>query len=404
MQLIILFLFDIIHITDFQIRHYDWYLTLTVLIYGLIYIIPSLILYFWIFKAEGLKELNEWIELRKVGMIFIMWLSVVYCTTKFTVLREIEGNSTQISLYIISLFGICCLSILNGIGCFMGCVEFYNWITGKEYKDIVLKEFDASDVIRSLDKALNEDDSTFSKKLTLLESILRDISLLKQYNHGLYFWIRCGSWVYCFYKVIYGTVRMIQLAIDFVMMRDKGVRENIYHGNGDFISVTLARVIIVAFYDVKANNELLEQISMAINFITSICFFFFSINNVLFTIKNLKALSNKGYFLDPTKVSFDRLIGSYSFEIYNLVIVEIGAVYVVSTALLLNTTNMPFHCSKLMISSDKVETLKKNVGNFVNTDFINDWFDEWFAIGCLLTLIILTLIEKRRVNKVDTVV
>lgn len=57
-----------------------------------------------------------------------------------------------------------------------------------------------------------------------------------------------------------------------------------------------------------------------------------------------------------------------------------------------------------MISSDKVETLKKNVGNFVNTDFINDWFDEWFAIGCFLTLIILTLIEKRKVNKVDTVV
>lgn len=406
-QLIGLFLLEIIHLTDFEIRHYDWYLTLSVLIYSLVYIIPTLILYFWIFKADGSIEDDTWSEVRKIGVLFTMWFAVVYITTKLTVLREIEGNLTQLSLYLISLFGISCLSILNGIGCFMGCVEFYNWFTGKEYRESVSKEIEASEVVRSMDIALDEGGITLRKKLILLDSLLRDVSLLRQYSHGIYFWIRCGSWVYCFYKIIYGTVRIMQLVIDFMVMRDKGIRENVYHGNGDFISVTLAKIVIALFYDRNTGmkgDELLEQVSMAINFVTSICFFFFSINNVLFTIKNLKALSNKGYFVDSSDISIDKILGAYSFEIYNLVIVEIGAVYVVSTALLLNSTNMPFHCSNLMIGDKRIDGLKGKIGNFVNADFINDWFDEWFAIGCLLTFTILMMIEQKRVNKFDNIV
>lgn len=403
-QLIGLFLFEIIHVIDFEIRHFDWYITLCLLLVGLTYIIPTLIIYFWIFKADKVKEVDQCKNIKQFTITFALWCAIVYGTTQLTFLKDIEGNIIQISLYLISLFGISCLSVLNGIGCLMGCVECFNWYTGKEYNERISKEFRATEVVRSMDSALKKGGTILRHKLSLLDSLLRDVTLLKQYRIGMYFWIRCGSWTYCIYKIIHGAIRIVQLTIDLILAKNKRVHQNHYHGSGDFLSATMAKIIIAMLFDDadNASDYMVEQITMGINFVISISFFFFSINHVLFTIKNLKALSKKSGFINSSnQINFDKIVGDYLFEIYNLVIVQISGVYVVSTALLLNSTNMPFHCKEFVFHREDWENdrLKSTVSNLINADFINEWFDAWFFVGCSLTVMTLVMLNK---NKTET--
>lgn len=122
-QLIGLFLFDILRFCDFSIRHLDCYITLVLLTIGLVYVIPVYILYKWIQPTPNNTNL---VDYSKVILAWFLVLVVVYLATS----KEMSGTYLQLSLYLVSLFGICCLSILNGIGCVMSLREMYEWFHG----------------------------------------------------------------------------------------------------------------------------------------------------------------------------------------------------------------------------------------------------------------------------------
>lgn len=89
----------------------------------------------------------------------------------------------------------------------------------------------------------------------------------------------------------------------------------------------------------------------------------------------------------------------FKFNIFNeltyLLVCEITGIYVVSTALLLNSANMPIHLSQLSINQNEWEVKKSStVASDINAEFMNDWFDRWFAVGCVGTVLVIVILDQ----------
>jgi hypothetical protein len=411
LQLIGLFLFDIIHVTAFEIRHFDWYITLSILIFGLTYLLPAYLVYNWIFEKPN--DLNNNINFKIVNLFatLIIWSLIIYSSYLFTITRHVDGNFLQISLYLLSLFGVSCLSILNGMGCIMGCYDLKQWVNGEEVVLLNNQEIELSIELRNLEfLLLQQDNSKIWTQLIRIESILRDISIKKASQRGIFYFIKLTSWIYCIYKVIFGIIKIFQSILNAILInnvtRIEDNNKDVYHGSGDLLSNTIAKIIIILFYNNEPNYELLEKITMIINFGISISFFIFSIQNVLLTLKNLRTISKTLIELNEfnkfnrfnrlqNNINFMRFKGKSNRLFKSLFICEMTGIYVVSTALLLNSTNMPIHLSKFFISEEdwKVGRLVLN-NSVIDIEFINNWFDRWFGFGCLGTILFLILLDK----------
>lgn len=435
-QLIGLFLLDIVNCTDFIVKHFDWYLTLSVLIVGLVYLIPTYLLYLWI-STENKWHITRSRNIFNCGVIFIIWSTILYALYSVTITKDVDGNILQISLYLLSLFGVSCLSILNGTGCILGCYDLWNWFKGKDETDLQKKEMELSADLRNFDSLLQKSDSKdhIWNSLIKIESALRDINSARQSQKGFYFFIKGSTWIYCLYKVMFGIMRTIQLvcyAIGFIqnVIEKKGNAnsDDFYTGSGDLLSSTIAKLVVIFVYNdnksLSTTKEILEnypekldQITMIIKFFISVTFFLFSFQNVLLTFKNFKVLSRKLIGLShfevfnviqrefvnilefPDENNFPNGANTLFQELTSVCICEMAGIYILSTAFLLNSTNMPIHLSKLFITQDVWNNEILAVKNYtIDADFVNEWFDKWFAFGCFSTVIIYMLLEKLESN------
>ena len=443
LQLIGLFLLEIIKVTDFQVRHLDWYFTLSILVISLLYFLPSYFLFCWIFPTtvvdSGEPNRSKDGNIRhtiifqgsKLAVSALIWCITVYTIYRTTVSSSLDCNFMQTSLYMISLFGVSCISLLNGIGCLMGCNDSWDHYRGHDEAKVQLKELELTYELQSLDTHLNDDGlpEEVWNKLIVIDSLVRDINFHKQSKHGLYHFIKISTWGYCFYKVLYGTFRVLQMVyyaisvlhdvIDHDHEDDVISTGAFYDGSGDFLSVTIAKIVLVmcsttqsppyASYEelFEAHAEKLDMISMIVNFIISVIFFIFSFQNVLLTIKNFKQMSRTATSLLDSNVSkfnlnlnlnLDLNLRASAMQDFNrtfykltsLFICEMTGIYVVSTALLLNSKNMPLHLSQLFIDEGEWKSIKSYYnqiqGALIDVDFMNNWFDKWFAVGALATL------------------
>ena len=436
LQLIKLFLIDILKIGDFNIIHFDWYITLSVLIISLGYIIPSFLLYFWIFQINDInRNHSNGKYIFKFGLCLIIWSIITYSAYIVTIREEINGNFMQISLYLLSLFGMGCLSILNSMGCVIGCYEIWKFYKGYEIIEINRKDIKLSKELKILSNLINNDtlidDKIIWDKLLLIDSLIRDLNYNKFNNKNrIVKFIRFSTWLYCIYKVIYAIIKFIQLILITLisltkLIDEKNITNNYnndiyYDGSGDFLSITIAKVLFIIFnknlnnlsYDelLKNNFESIDKISMIVNLILTILFFSFSFQNVLLTFKNLKLLGNKililsdheiiKKFVNREEMSLDNNINILDninksiYEIICLFVCEITGLYVVSTGLLLNSSNMPIHVKKLIMNEEFWINEKLNInGKLLDVEFINNWFDKWFAIGSIWTFLILLIIN-----------
>lgn len=443
LQLIGLFLMDILKVTDFQVRHLDWYFTLSVLTISLLYILPSYFLYYWLFQTSSAgtsgrigTRLNDAFrtDYYKIMGSIMIWLASLYLIFQTTLNPSLDCNIMQTSLYMISLFGVSCISSLNGIGCVMGCTDLWEHYKGHDEGNIQKKELELTFEIQSLEMHLvsSTDESKSSSssaehlwnKLIIIDSLLRDINFHKQSQLGIYNFIKVSSWGYCFYKVLYGSFRLLQrvyyaiVVIHDVIDNDhKGSAISsgaFYDGSGDFLSITIAKVVLVvcsksSIYETyeemfEAHSVKLELISMIINFIISIIFFVFSFQNVLLTMKNFKNISKTAtnlfnFKLDlnndssshmKTEWNFWQDINESFYKLTSLFICEMTGIYVVSTALLLNSKNMPLHLSQIYIEDENewksIKSYSERDGGSIDIEFMNNWFDRWFAVGAVATL------------------
>lgn len=448
LQLIELFLIDILDVTDFEFRHFDWYVTLSILTFSLTYLIPSCILYTWIFSNNRNKYITRNQLLQNIiGFIgvFIIWGSFICMLYFVTVTKEVNGNFSQLSLYLLSLFGVCCLSILNGMGCIMGCSDSLDWYLGKEELKLQKTELELSYELRNLDALLAKSNESkvndmIRDQLFKIDSLARDVSLIKQNCHGIQLCTKFMFWTYCIYKALSGIVLGVTMVfftlgdIHRAIDKSDGVTtdsEKFGNGSGDFLSSMIAKILLVYFLNdrktrsllsfddiVENNEETLGRITMIVNFVISLVFFSFSFQNVVLTFKNFKTLSRKLVGLSEFEV-FNKLRDNFvrltqtqetlkfmnkdgnllKFNIFNeltyLLVCEITGIYVVSTALLLNSANMPIHLSQLSINQNEWDARKSaTIVSDINAKFMNDWFDRWFAVGCIGTVLVIVILDQ----------
>lgn len=430
LQLVELFLIDILQVTDFQIRHFDWYLTLSILIISLAYLTPSFILYNLILSNQQNNILKKFINF---VLILIFWFSFLFILYFFTVNKEVNGNFLQLSLYLLSLFGVSCLSILNGLGCVTGFYDSIDWYLGNEEINLKKKELELTYDLKTLDSLLISKESNLNdmiwNQLIKIDSILRDIALLKQNRKGIYRIFNFVFWTYCIYKTLYGIINSVKVVFNsigiFQIVYENNNNNNkkgeMFSGNGDFLSNMIAKIILVYIYKdskirsfstfdeiVDENQDILNRITMIVNFLISFIFFTFSFQNVLLTFKNFKKLSrklvrlNEFDFFNKFKENLNELnevkpiIKENLFnELTYLFVSEITGIYVVSTALLLNSKNMPIHLSQLLMNINDWNAQKSSsIKSYINADFMNAWFERWFAVGCIGTILVLVILDQ----------
>lgn len=443
LQLITLFLLEIIKVTDFSIRHLDWYITVSTLTISFTFLIPSYILYYWIFKYElsvNSKPNTLFQKLSKYGIALVLWSLVISIILMLLLKFNIEGNILQLSLYLLSLIGVSCLSVLNGIGCTMGVYDAWSWYSGGDINDTEQKELEISCELKTLDNLfyqINENNPCTNDlklllwdKLNNIDSLLRSLACEKQKKDKLNFIINISFWIYSIYKVVYALFGILELLIFAILFNKSNITQNnsFYDGNGDFLSQNIAKCILIvynreniSFYSTwddyfLSNEYLLDQITMLVNFFISLVFFVFSFQNVLLTFKNFKILSQNLIHItkfeifnkirEDLKDLLDLKTGTYFSnqkekmavhdfqELIYLCLCQITGIYVISTALLLNSANIPIHLKSLFLSSnDWMQEISSKDSMNVNAEFINNWFDNWFFLGCSSTVMMMIVVK-----------
>ncbi|GAV29676.1 hypothetical protein PMKS-003178 [Pichia membranifaciens] len=332
------------------------------------------------------------------------------------------------------------------MGCIMGCYDSLDWYLGKEEINLQKKELELSYELRNLDALLvksneNKLNDIIWDQLIKIDSLARDVSLIKQNCHGIQLFTKFVFWTYCIYKALYGIVRAATLVFftlgDIHRAIDKSDdvttnSEKFGNGSGDFLSSMIAKILLVYFLNdrktrsllsfddiVENNEEILGRITMIVNFVISLVFFSFSFQNVVLTFKNFKTLSRKLVGLSEFE-AFNKLRENLvsltqtqetlkfmnkngnllKFNVFNeltyLFVCEITGIYVVSTALLLNSANMPIHLSQLSINQNEWDARKSSstIISDINAEFMNDWFDRWFAVGCISTVLVFVVLDQ----------
>lgn len=420
-QLIILFLFEILHFTDFYVRHFDWYLTLSTLILSTTYIIPSYLLFDWIFYSR-----NQMYLMGKYLVVLLFWSILITIVNKLAITNEIECNILQLSLYMTSLFGVSCLAILNGIVCILGTLEAINWYFARDEDFLQEKAMNLNMELNKLNQIVHE--LSFSKtpdskehsnlkfllqdQLHVVENLTKELGIFQHINDTIYTISKFGFWIYCIFKDINGIFKFFILLFKwFNFVGYAHTSDSSYNGSGDFISEAIVKLILSK----DTPPEEIEKYLMAINFVLSLSFFYFSFSNVIVTFEKIekifKNISGSSVVRKVVTIDASPLdnVEPHLSKLYHtrsgaqrwtqIALGEMSAIYVISTALMLNSSSLPMHLSGWVIKEKLIPH-----ATIINVDFISDWFDRWFVVGSLLAILGLLGWRSFNLHKGSTVV
>lgn len=190
--------------------------------------------------------------------------------------------------------------------------------------------------------------------------------------------------IYCVYRIV--SVLVIKLPYYYffqdgttAVSGDDGAVEEMNKPTKDALAVTAAKVIQAIFNFPISEDQLINQIS----FILSGSLFLGSFSNVLITLKSVEKVFPSLIALSSTTKN----------QLKHLIISELLAIYVISTALLMRT-NLPTHLSNQI---SRILSLSGSSQTSVTTDsireveFIDFWFDKIFAITSVVAMVIIIL-------------
>ncbi|CCH62476.1 hypothetical protein TBLA_0H01900 [Henningerozyma blattae CBS 6284] len=263
-----------------------------------------------------------------------------------------------------------------------------------------------------LTKQLMEKIGWYQIELAKLESQLKQPSSIKTFKR-----IFQGSFtIYCLHKIIITFCKRIPHIIEHAWYYPQDYEYDHFYKDGlistssDPLAVTLANVLDFIFFKFQFQHEL-DYLTKQISLLLSTSLFICSLSTVATTISYLLALlplkiqiiamfamqsNTSSSELPISKKDSDRdnrnNIGTSRDRrnppslIKNLLVSELAGIYVVATTLTIRS-NLPFEISqKLNLLLGKRFT----VPNLV----IDNWFDEIYAITCLVTITFIKLAER----------
>lgn len=361
-----------------------------------------------------------------------------------TILRFLSIGPYQYSSNILtrlSISGVTIMAVLSGIAS-VSTIYYtflYLWKTDKNSKRTSLIPHSASNSIRNkklliwarkswikrrlvnneskinmcLEELKNLDNENLStlaaqnRKITLLESIaqfrIRSNSLVNILNEapGIRLARKCfeiGFLVYCCYRIILTFfVRLPKIILHFIEYPSDYQFEH-FTASSDPLAVTLANILDFFLFNFNYQHDLdslTSQISLFLSASLFICAlstvhttisFFISLLPSKFQVLAVFAFQNDENMNNlPVHNQTTKPQGSPSM-IKNLLISELAGIYVVATVLMIRS-NLPFAVAS---------KLRNMLGQkFTVTSFAIDcWFDEIYAISCLLTLFFIKLAER----------
>lgn len=199
--------------------------------------------------------------------------------------------------------------------------------------------------------------------------------------------------IYCIYRIV--SVLLIKLPYYYLFHDNtpkvnNGINvegEQVSKTTRDALAVTAAKLVQSIFQLPVSEDQLINQIS----FILSGSLFLGSFSNVLMTLKSVGKVF-------PSLI---RLSSTTKNQLKHLIIGELLAIYVISTALLMRT-NLPTHLSNQIsqILSLSGSSLKLVTADSIREiEFIDFWFDKIFALTSIAAIVIIIL--KRVVSSDD---
>lgn len=216
-----------------------------------------------------------------------------------------------------------------------------------------------------------------------------------------------GFLVYCCYRVFLTFVVRLPKILTHLIEYPLDYEFDHFTASSDPLAVTIANVLDFCLFNFNYQHDLdslTSQISLFLSASLFICAFstvnttvsfFISLLPSRFQVLALFALQNsEGQDPLPLHANDKRQHQTPSM-IKNLLLSELAGVYVVATVLMIRS-NLPFEVA---------ERLKDMLGQkFTVTSFAIDcWFDEMYAISCLMTIFFIKLVERTvyLVNKND---
>ncbi|GMG18903.1 unnamed protein product [Ambrosiozyma monospora] len=451
LQIATLVIFEIIGFGNEQANSKYWNFTLFNLILLLYFLVPSLLIFDIIalnipFLKNKIKSNNKTFFFSFV-IVSVCWTGVSRLidarlkekygfgdhnknTGKIDQdqLHDVNGglSFTQSSLAELALVGISCMAFLNGMGCITSL--FYTYFK----KEKVVKLQDVKKIsdslqttdnlidlrLRELEQAsssatttaatisvggLQHHSSTASsttsfdlqdevKALGQMKSDLIDElqSLLSSYNsqrsshslQGLVMKVYDYSFgIFCFYKI--ASIMLVKLPLIFYHEYFQG-SANSGLGSGDPLATTIAKLCIGVIGDDEAD---IDKFSVNITLGISLCLFLLSFNSVRTTMVKFGKATSHSFYGNGADVEGSKYVKkdktNNSTYILELLICELSGIYILSTILMLNSNTLPHHLHKL-----------EEVGvGLVANEFVEVWFNKWFGLSCIVTLIVLFVME-----------
>lgn len=361
LQAILLFLFDIAHVMESEIRVGNWRLTLALLTILLCFVIPSWTMECYLISKKALVGSQYVVA---YAGILILWTVSMRIAAK---LLNTSGMSfMQSSLYQLMLVGMGCLAVLNGTGCITSIVNTYY-----RYKQPTTK----ADVNQTADSLRTTDNLIESRRrenadpgeLAMLETVQAGLVQKLQdqvancHSSTPQDAINFAFTLYCTYRVF----SILVLQMPFIFLEDLGVLQ---HKNVDTdpLSTTIVRILVR--YDTNLD---FDGLSVKINMAFSLCLFIGSFQGVIVTFSKLSQL---------------RTISSRT-HVSDLFVAEVSGIYVLATMLLLDRGGLPSHLAELFSPE------------YMSADFVNVWYDKWFALSCVVCFA--ALVAMNRMEQAD---
>lgn len=167
---------------------------------------------------------------------------------------------------------------------------------------------------------------------------------------------------------------------DVIKMQDQVGEEKISTPTRDALAVTITKIIQSIFTNIPLSED---QLVNQIGFILSGGLFLCSFSNVLVTFKSFGKV-----FPSLTRIS-----NTTKNWLKNLIVSELLAIYVISTALLIRTnlpTNLSNQISRILsLSGSSANSITRD--SIKEVEFIDLWFDQIFGLTCIVSIIIIFL-------------
>lgn len=218
-----------------------------------------------------------------------------------------------------------------------------------------------------------------------------------------------GFLVYCIYRVVLTFFIRIPKVISHFIEHPSDYQFEHFSASSDPLAVTIANILDFCLFNFNYQHDLdslTNQISLFLSASLFICAFstvnttvsfFVSLLPAKFQVLATYALQNSENIDELPKYGQSQRKHNEPSMIKNLLLSELAGVYVVATVLMIRS-NLPF---------DVAERLKNMLGQkFTVTSFAIDcWFDEIYAMSCILTIFFIKLAERTvyHLNRTDRI-